>query len=136
MNILNESQPAFRKIIGTILNNSAPDYAHIDLKKLATELPITLRELAYVVAICEGRYSYKDIPWEKSSFREKVDVIHNIFLKRMYKKEIKVEVEMAFELEHDYSGKAIPSYKIFPVDSNPESILINLLSSLNCVFHF
>ena len=80
MNIINESQPEFRQKIGNYLEQCAPKPLSISLEQLTNILPLSLRELAWIIAICEGKYPYAAIPWELTSLKDRVEVLNNIFL--------------------------------------------------------
>lgn len=62
--MINESQPEFKKKIISCLKKCAPNQYSINLDQLVDLLPLTIREIAWIIAICENGYSYSNIPWE------------------------------------------------------------------------
>lgn len=119
-------------------------------------LPLNLRELAWMIAICEGKYPYISIPWQLPALRDRVDVLHNLFLKQITD-EISVYAAtdavdalsfdaktdaihklmgIEWEMTHDYNGKGIPTYYVLSINEiEPlKSIFIRLLSAIKAKF--
>lgn len=83
MQIINESQPEFLQKIGCYLEQSAPNPQNISIEEITNLLPLSLRELAWMIAICEAKYSLRIIPWELPTLKDRVAVLHNVFLKQI-----------------------------------------------------
>jgi hypothetical protein len=150
MDIINESQPEFRQRIGNYLEQCAPNPQTISLEQLTNILPISLRELAWIIAICEGKYPYITIPWEFSSLKDRVEVLHNIFLTTVTQEiadrastdgmesfntridAIHKIMGIQWEIAHDYNGKGIPTYWVLSINDTDKlkSIIVRLLSAI------
>lgn len=152
MTIINESQPEFRQKIGTYLEQCAPSPLSISLEQLTNILPINLRELAWIIAICEGQYPYVEIPWGLPSLKDRVEVLHNIFLTKITqeirnhasgeamasisfdakKDAIHKLMGIQWEITHDYNGKEVPTYWILSINDTEQlkSIIVRLLSAI------
>ncbi len=152
MNIINESQPEFRQKIGNYLEQCAPKPLSISLEQLTNILPLSLRELAWIIAICEGKYPYAAIPWELTSLKDRVEVLNNIFLTEITQEiadhasadgmdSVSFDVRtdaihklmgIQWEITHDYNGKGIPTYWVLSINNTEQlkSIIVRLLSAI------
>ncbi len=152
MRIINESQPEFRQKIGGYLQKCAPDPRGISLEQLTGILPLSIRELAWIIAICEASYPYTTIPWETPYFRDRVEVLHNIFLNQITQEitnhasangmvllspdartdAIHKLMGIQWEITHDYNGKGISTYWILSINDPDhfKSIIMRLLAAL------
>lgn len=83
--MVNESKLEFKKRITSYIQKCSPNQYSINLEDLAALLPLTIREIAWIIAICENGYSYSNISWEypalagrvvglESVFREQIDL--------------------------------------------------------------
>ena len=77
--MINESQPEFKKKIISCLKKCAPNQYSINLEQLSDLLPLTLWQLAWIIAVCDGGYSCSNIPWEYPSLQRQVNDLHAIF---------------------------------------------------------
>jgi hypothetical protein len=156
MQIINESQSEFRQKIGCYLEQSAPYPQNISIEEITNLLPLSLRELAWMIAICEAKYSYNSIPWELPTLRDRVEVLHNVFLKQitdeisMYAASDAMDklsfdartdaihklMGIEWEMSHDYDGKGIPTYYVFSINDTEllKSIFVRLLSAIKAKF--
>jgi len=156
MNIINEAQSEFRQKISSYLEQCAPNPSNVSIDELVKLLPLNLRELAWMIAIGEGKYPYISIPWQLPALRDRVDILHNLFLKQITD-EISVYAAtdamdtlsfdaktdtihklmgIEWEMTHDYNGKGIPTYYVFSInDTEPlKSIFVRLLSAIKAKF--
>ena len=129
MNIINEAQSEFRQKIASYLEQCAPNPSNVSIDELVKLLPLSLRELAWMITICEGKYPYISIPWQLLALRDRVDVLHKLFLKQITD-EISVYAAtdaidtlsfdaktdaihklmgIEWEMTHDYNEKGIPT---------------------------
>ncbi|NDH08072.1 MAG: hypothetical protein EBY16_00340 [Gammaproteobacteria bacterium] len=130
MKITNESHTDYRKKIGSYLQQCAPDQRVMNIPKIIKLQSLSIRDLAWMIAILEKPYQYVAIPWEEPLLRERVDVLHNSFLTKIEKdaarhaekddfkfltNDAKLTAIYQFmgitwEMTHDYKGKAIATY--------------------------
>ena len=132
MRIINESQPEYRKKIGCFLQTCAPNPGIMNIEELNKLDPLNIRDLAWMVAICETQVLYGAIPWEDQLLRERVEVLHNIFLNKVEEdinghadghefEALSLDVKtdaihklmgIKWELTHNYNALAISTYFI------------------------
>ena len=152
MTIVNESQPEFRQKIGGYLEQCAPSPLSISLEQLTKILPLNLRELSWIIAICEAKCPYVAIPWEASSLRDRVEVLHNLFMNNLTqeitdhasvdgmdllsfdarKDAIHKLMCIQWEIAHDYNGNGVGTYWILSISDTEKlkSIIVRLLSAI------
>lgn len=109
--MINESQPKFKKKITYCLKKCAPIPYSINLEQLAGLFPLTIREIAWIIAICENGYSYPNIPWEFPVLKGRVDGLESVFIEQIHLdiKEYSESVEMA-SLVHKADMDAIHNF--------------------------
>lgn len=81
--MINESLPEFKKKISSCLKKCAPTPYGINLEQLADLFPLTIREIAWIIAICENGYSYPNIPWEFPVLKGRVDGLESVFIEQI-----------------------------------------------------
>ncbi|KTC87845.1 hypothetical protein [Legionella drozanskii] len=81
--MINESLPEFKKKISLCLKKCAPTPYDINLERLADLFPLTIREIAWLIAICENDYSYPNIPWEFPVLKGHVDGLESVFIEQI-----------------------------------------------------
>ena len=57
----------------------------MNIPKIIKLQSLSIRDLAWMIAILEKPYQYVAIPWEEPLLRERVDVLHNSFLTKIEK---------------------------------------------------
>ena len=120
--MINESLPVFKKKISSCLKKCAPTPYGINLEQLADLFPLTLRELAWLIAICENGYSYPNIPWEFPALKGRVDGLESVFIEQINLsiKKYSESVEIT-SLEHEARIDAIHNF----MDIQQESCIDN-----------
>ena len=109
--MINESQPEFKKKIISCLKKCAPNQYSINLDQLVDLLPLTIREIAWIIAICENGYSYSNIPWEYPTLTGRVDGVESVF-----REQINLDIQEYSENEEIVS--LIPEARIDAVYKN------------------
>ncbi|WP_028389620.1 hypothetical protein [Legionella fairfieldensis] len=133
--MINESRPEFKKKISSCLKKCAPTPHGINLEQLVDLFPLTLRELAWLIAICENGYSYPNIPWEFPVLKGRVDGLESVFIEQINldTKEYSESVEMA-SLVHKASMDAIHNFMDIQqeicLDNEKQEIFIYKICSL------
>jgi hypothetical protein len=92
--MFNESKLEFKKRIISYLQKCAPNQYSINLEHLAALLPLTIREIAWIIAICENGYSYSNIPWEYPALTGRVGGLESVF-----REQINLDIQEYFENE-------------------------------------
>ncbi|WP_133128532.1 hypothetical protein [Legionella nagasakiensis] len=130
MTIINESQTDYHKKIGSCLQQCAPDQRTMNIPEIIKLQSLSIRDLAWMIAILEKPYQYVAIPWTDPLLRKRVDVLHNCFLKKIERdaaehaekdefKSLPYDVRLTaihqfmgvtWEITYDYNSKAIPTY--------------------------
>ncbi|KTD36532.1 hypothetical protein Lnau_1516 [Legionella nautarum] len=130
MTIINESQADYHKKIGSCLQQCAPDQRTMNIPEIIKLKSLSIRDLAWMIAILEKPYQYVAIPWRDPLLRKRVDVLHNCFLTKIERdaaehaekdefKSLPYDVRLTaihqfmgvtWEMAHDYKGKAITTY--------------------------
>jgi hypothetical protein len=106
--MVNESLPEFKKKISLCLKKCAPTPYGLNLEQLADLLPLNLREIAWIITICESGYSYPNIPWESPVLKSRVAGLESVFIEQINLdiKEYSENLEIV-SLPHNASEDAI-----------------------------